>query len=117
MEALVNFSSTVNLYSILNVVISFGLGILSFWLALSSRCSLPNTRWFQVLKFILGTIAICAVGNIYTLVLVGAEGAALTQLIFNMSLLMLLVWMMAFFVKYFHGCAEEMCSTIQRILN
>lgn len=88
------------LMSFLNLACSIILGLLGLWLACTLKnMGLKGGGWFTSLRYVLGAVAIAAFSNAYTLVILGHKGTSSSQISMNISILMLFVWVVAYYFK------------------
>jgi hypothetical protein len=103
---LLTFTTTIkdlNLYYLLDLLVSVTLGVGGLYFAYSLKEHSITNGWFKTLKYILGLLSISAISNVYSLLLLGYNKVQPTELILNISMLVLLGWAVMYYVRNIAG--------------
>lgn len=97
------FLETLSFPVVLNLLISLGLAFVSFFFAFTMKKKCIGGSWFTSLRHILSIMAVSALGNAYSIVLLGYTMIHPSQVLLLLSVLVLMFWSCAYYVRNIRG--------------
>ncbi|MNK27656.1 hypothetical protein D3C87_460180 [compost metagenome] len=98
-----SFLQEINLPVILNFLISLGLGFSGFFFAFVIKKKEIKGRWFTSLRYILAIMSVAAMSNAYSIVILGYRTVQPSELLLNISMLILMAWATAYYIVNIMG--------------
>lgn len=94
---------TADISFFLNLLISGGLGFCGFFFAFAIKKRNIKNKWFTSLRYILTLVSVSAFSNVYCLLLLGYKTVQPSELLLNFSMLVLMVWATAYYIRNILG--------------